>query len=317
MDLTKNLFQFLNSDDKTFHIKDDDKYYDIVKIEHSPFIDLLFINSNNYHKTTIRDKFEYCGIYDKEKKELFDINYTLRKDILKLDWDDKTYKSLGDLFIEINSKVCETVNDYVEQFKEEFYEAAKDYETDIREYDVYQNFMDNEKKVKYKCSYNSENEQNVLSYFDYDEQHIFDVSAGYIEVNKESIGKRLIDIDKKNELLKEIYNNPEHKIHKIKEIVDTIKNGEYSNVHLFINKNGIDFDFKYDASVLRNQWSYSYLPEHYIPAPDRKEFVRLYGPREELRYEDIYKIEYRNKAIYADKNFVKESIEETQELAIN
>lgn len=68
---------------------------------------------------------------------------------------------------------------------------------------------------------------------------------------------------------------------------------------------------------MRNQWSYWYLSEYYIPAPKRKEYVRLYGPREELRYEDIYKIEYRNKAIYEGKKFVKESVEETQELVIN
>ena len=74
MNLTKELFDFLNSDYKTFHIREDDKYYDIAKIQHNSFIDLLFINSNNYHKTTIGDKFEYCGFYDNEKKQLYDIN---------------------------------------------------------------------------------------------------------------------------------------------------------------------------------------------------------------------------------------------------
>ena len=124
MNLTKELFDFLNSDYKTFHIREDNKYYDIAKIQHNSFIDLLFINSNNYHKTTIGDKFEYCGFYDNEKKQLYDINYTLRKDILKLDWDDKTYKSVNDLLKEINTKVCDTVNTYVEEFKEEFYKTT-------------------------------------------------------------------------------------------------------------------------------------------------------------------------------------------------
>ena len=33
--------------------------------------------------------------------------------------------------------------------------------------------------------------------------------------------------------------------------------------------------------------------------------------------EDIYKIKYRNKAIYEDKKFIKETAEESQDLAIN
>lgn len=309
MNLTKELFDFLNSDYKTFHIREDNKYYDIVKIQHNSFIDLLFINSNNYHKTTIGDKFEYCGFYNNEKKQLYDINYTLRKDILKLDWDDKTYKSVNDLLREINTKVCDEVNTYVEEFKEEFYEAASSYETKVTEHDVYQNFMDNEKEIKYECSYSSDNQKNVISYFEYDEQFIYDLSLEYINANREYIGKRLIDIDKKNELLKEIYNNPEHKIHKVKEIADIMKEGEYVNVHLFINKDGIDYDFKYSASVLRNHWDYSYLSTWEMDAPDRRQFKKIFGESADFDYKDIYKIEYRHKPIYEDKNFIKEEVE--------
>ena len=103
----------------------------------------------------------------------------------------------------------------------------------------------------------------------------------------------------------------------IKEIVDIMKDGGYVNVHLFINKNGIDYDFKYNASTLKNYWNYSYLPTYEMQAPDRKEFEKLYGSREDLHYEDIYRIEYRHKPIYEDKNFVKECAEESQELGIN
>lgn len=317
MNLTNELFEFLNSEEKTFHIQEDGEYYDIVKIPHNSFIDLLFINCNNYHKTTIGDKFEYCGFYDKEKRQLYDINYTLRKDILKLDWDDTTYKSMSSLLNEFNLKVRENVTNYVEDNPEEFYEAAKDYESNIIERDVYQNFMDNEKKIKYECGYCSDDKQNILLCFDEGEQHIFDVSLGFISSNREYIGKRLIDIDKKNELLNSIYDNPDHEIYKIKEIVDIMKDGGYVNVHLFINKNGIDYDFKYNASTLKNHWNYSYLPTYEMQAPDRKEFEKLYGSREDLHYEDIYRIEYRHKPIYEDKNFVKKCSEESQELGIN
>lgn len=313
MDLTKTFFDFLKSNDITLHINHDDKFYDFVKIQHNPDVDLLFVNYNNYHKTTINDKLEYCGFYDKEKEQLYDINYTLRRDILNLEYDDKTYKSVGDLLKEFNSRVRETVDGYVEDCKEEFYEAAKDYKSNVTEHDVYQNIIDNEKEVKYKCNYNSSDEKNVMLYFDYDEQHIFDVSSGYIDVHREYIGKELIDIDKKNELLNNIYNNPDHKIHKRKEISDIMKDGEYVNVHLFINKNGIDYDFKYSASVLKNYWDYSYLPIWEMEAPDRREFDKIYGSGEDFYYEDIYKIEYRHKPIYEDKKFIKHEIESSKD----
>lgn len=302
MNWTNDFFEFLKSDYKTFHIKEENKYYDFVKIQHNSDIDLLFVNYNNYHKTTIGDKFEYCGFYDNKKEELYDINYTLRKDIFKLDYNVSPYKSVQDLLDEFNSKVRDIVTDYVNENKEEFYDAVKDYESNIEEIDVYKYVIENRKELKYSCSYNSSEKQNVLSYFDEGEQYIFDIALNFIENNKEYIGKKLIDIDRENEYLNKIYKNPEHAIHKRKEIVDILTDGEYVNVHVFINKNNIDYDFKMEADSLKNNWDWSYISNYYMSAPDRREYEKLFG-REDLHYEDIYKIEYRNKAIYEDKNF--------------
>jgi len=308
MNLSKSFFEFLKSDEKTLHIEKDKKYYDFVKIQHNPDLDLLFMNYNNYHKTTISDRLEYCGLYDKVNDNLYDINYVLREDILGLPYEDKTYKSRNYLIEEFNQKVRDNVTNYVEDNLEEFYDAAKDYESDVTERNVYKEYMDNIKEIKYQCVFNDDNIKNILLCFDEGEQHIFDVSLDYINSNREFIGKTLVDIDKKNLLLKEIYNNPEHQIHKRKEISDIMKDGEYVNVHLFINKNGIDYDFKYDASILKNHWEYSYLSTYYMQAPDRREFEKLYGTHEDIYYEDIYRIEYRHKPIYEDKKFVKKEI---------
>ena len=317
MNLSKTFLDFLKSDDKTLHLEKDNKYYEFVKISCNPEIDLLFVNYNNYHKITFNDELNYCGFYNKHPEKLYDINYTLKYDIFDLECGDKTYKSMEDLQKEFDLKVRETVENYVEDNKKEFYEAAKDYESNIIERNVYQNFMDNETEIKYQCGYNGSSKQDILSYFDGGEQYVFDVAFEFINEYRERIGEMLNDIDKKNELLKSIYNNPEHQIHKRKEIADIMQDGEYVNVHLFINKNGIDYDFKYNASVLKNHWDYSYLSTYDMQAPDKREFEKLFGPREDLHYEDIYKIEYRNKPIYEDKNFVKTEIEETPELALN
>lgn len=317
MDLNKTFLNFLKSDNKTLHLEKDNKYYDFVKINCNPEIELLFVNYNNYHKITFNDELNYCGFYNKFHDKLYDISYTLKYDIFDLEYDDKTYKSMNELLEEFNLKVRETVENYVEDNKEEFYEVVKAYESNIKERDVYQSFMDNEKEIKYQCGYNSSSKENILSYFDVGEQYVFDIAFEYINAYKEKIGERLKDIDKENEFLNSIYSNPEHQIHKRKEIADIMKDGEYVNVHLFINKNGIDYDFKYSAGTLKNDWDYSYLPTYDMSAPDKREFEKLFGPREDLHYEEIYKIEYRNKSIYEDKNFVKTQVEETPELALN
>ena len=317
MDLTKTFFDFLKSDDKTLHLEKDNKYYEFVKISCNPEIELLFVNYNNYHKITFNDELNYCGFYNKHLEKLYDINYTLKSEIFNLEYNDKTYKSMNELQEEFNLKVRETVENYVEDYKEEFYETVKDYKSNIQERNVYQNFMDNEKEIKYQCGYNGCSKEDILSYFDTGEQYVFDVAFDFISKYRERIGEKLKDIDKENEFLNFIYNNKDHQLHKRKEIADIIKDGEYVNVHLFINKNGIDYDFKYSATALKNHWDYSYLSTWEMEAPDRREFEKLFGPRENLHYEDIYKIEYRSKSIYEDENFVKTVIDETPELGIN
>lgn len=52
-----------------------------------------------------------------------------------------------------------------------------------------------------------------------------------------------------------------------------------------------------------------------MAAPDRREYEKLFG-REDMRYEEIYKIEYRNKAIYEDANFCKINNEISEELVV-
>lgn len=314
MDYANKFLEFLKSNEKSFHIEDNKKHYDIFKIQHSEYIDLLFMNSNNYHKTSIDDRFEYCGLYDKVNDKLYNIGYTLRMDILKLDYNDTTYKGMNDLLKEFNQEVQRAVEDYVYDNPKEFYDAAGDYESNQQERYVTDHIINNEKEVKYKCNYNSDNKDNILSYIEQGQDYIYEVALGVIERDREYIGKRLIDIDKTNELLKEIYNNPNHYIHKRKDIVDVMKDGNYGNVHVYINKDGKYFDFKYDANELRHQWDSSYLSTYSMQAPDRRDFEKLFKKYTDLYYDEIYKIEYRGKVIYEDKDFKfeeEQTVEET------
>lgn len=311
MNLSKKFFKFLKSEDKVLYIEDPTedrpRHFYFAKMPYSDNIELLFMSYTYYDKMLMNDKLEYSGFYDKTNDKLYDIDYKLRNYILKLEWNNNPYKDMETLQKEYNKEVSDIITDYVLDNLKEFYDAAGDYESDVTKRSVYQHIMDDKFRLDYSYSYHNCDKADILNYLEQGKDYLYNIASEVIERDKEYIGKKLIDIDKTNEYIKEIYKDKNDSIHKKKEIIDSIQKGDYGSVHVFINKNNIDFDFRYDASVIKNYWDYSYLNTYNMSAPDRREYENLFG-REDPHYEDIYKIEYRNKAIYEDKNFVKDEI---------
>ena len=318
MNLSKQFFDYLKSNEKVLSIEqtsnDRPRYFYITKIPYSDNIELLFMAYTYYDKIMMNDKLEYCGFYNKLNDKQYDISYVLRNHILNLDWNNNPYKDIDTLQKEFNKEVNDAITDYVLDNLKEFYEAAGDYESDITKRSVYRHIMNDKFKIKYNYSYYDSDKSNILNYLEKGQEYLYDIAIKVIENEKEDIGRQLIDNDKTNELIKEIYKDKNDHIHKKKEIVDTLKNGEYVSVHLFINKDGIDFDFKYDASALEQCWDTTYLSTYNMQASDRKNFEELFGRNSDFYYEEIYKIEYRGKPIYIDNNFIKEEKEENIEL---
>ncbi len=303
MSLKQDFLDYLESKDMYLGAHENDRIYNFVKIPYNSTIDLIYTTYNFYHSILPSNKLENCGFYDKKNKKLYDISYQVRTNILGLDWDDNTYPSKEKIKDELNDKVSNCVTDYVLDNKNEFYESVKDYVPNIDEYDVKKNFIYDIKEIIYKAKYNSDNEKDVLDYITNGDNFVHKKASEYCIRNKEQIGKELYDIDKKNELLTNIWNDKNNSLYKVKDIVNAIKDGNYGNVHIFIHKNGLNFDFKYDASTLEYSWDCGYLPSYHMPAQDRNNFESLFGRNENFNYKDITKIEYRNNPIYIDKDF--------------
>ncbi len=305
----KEIFEnFLNSNEKVFnYIKEDDKNsnYHIVKLPYNDYIDILYMTRTYGKNLSNYDKLEYCGFYDKENKELYDISYSLCRSVLKLELEENPYKTIGFLANEFNEKLNEIIKDYVLENKKEFYDSVKDYESNMSKSSVYNYFMKDMNFVDFDVSYNLNEFNDILSYKSLGEEYLIDKAIQIIERDKEYIGKKLVDIDKTNEILQEILNDKNDIIYKRKDIVNSMKNEDFSNVHVFINKDGIDFDFKYPKDALENWWNSSYLSSYNMEAKERNSYYDLFGRYEDFNYEDIYKIEYRNKPIYEDLNFIK------------
>lgn len=312
MNYSKDFLSYLKSDNVYCKMNVDNRVYNIVKFPYSSALDLLFMTYNYNQSIMPTNKLEYCGFYDKENSKLYDPNYYLRNDILKVDYEDETYPNMTMLTNEFNLLVTNAINDYVIDESKSFYESVEEYESSVKENDVYKNFINNEETIKYNSNYSCSNEKDILEFVDKGQDYVFEKALNYVETYRNWIGRELIDIDKSNEFLESIKNNEMHPLHKRKEIVNCIKDGNYGNIHVFINKDNVDFDFKFDASILENSWHDSSIYIYGMLAPDRRDFENLFGKYTDFDYKDIVKLEYRNKTVYEDSDFTKTSGEVMQ-----
>ena len=294
------VFQWIKSKEMVFKDKDNSKYT-FIKYPYSENLDLIYGEYLSY--IGIDSNLKYAGIYDKEKDTLFALDYNLRN-ALGLSWDDRFFKDVSELERELIFKLNRTVDDYVLQNKEEFYEAVKDYEGAFRPENVESDFIFGYKEYKYNAKIYKVLSDDILKYLD-NEEYVFDWSFDYIQKNKKYIGETLKDIDVKNEYLSSIIKDKTHPLHKARMIRESLDNSDSVTVHVFINKEGIDFDFKYDKSSLTHSLSSSYISLFNMPAQDRQKYAKLFDYNDDFNYKDIYKIEYRNKPIYIDNNFTK------------
>ena len=144
--------------------------------------------------------------------------------------------------------------------------------------------------------------EDILKYLDH-EEYVFDWAFDYIQKNKKYIGENLKDNDVKNEYLTSILNNKNHPLHKAREIRISLEKIAASTVHVYIYKNDIAFDFKYDKTSLMYSVSNSYISTYNMSVPDRRKYEKQFGKYTDFNFNDIYKIEYRNKPIYVDQNY--------------
>lgn len=295
------VFQWLKSKEMVFKDTNQSKYT-FIKYPYSENLDLIYGDYLSY--VGIDSKLKYAGIYDKEKDVLFALDYDLRN-ALELSWNDRLFKDISELEKELVSKLNDCIDDYVYHNKEEFYESANDYEGRSDTNSVETDFIDGYTNYEYNTNIYKISNEDILKYLD-NEEYVFDWAFDYIQKNKRYIGEKLKDNDVKNEYLTSIINNKNHPLHKARKIRVALEKSKASTVHVYIYKNDLAFDFKYDKSSLMYGVSNSYISTYNMLAPDRREYEKQFGKYTDFNFKDIYKIEYRNKPIYVDNNFFKE-----------
>ena len=317
MSLEEEFKDFLKSSSifRTFDYGDKSKMM-VNKVEYNNKLDILYVLYNySSNLFDLKTPFKYGGIYDKENDKLYDLDYSLRSNILKWDYDSYKFISIDKLYSVINKDMNNRIKELIDDAKKEIFDISQvEIGNEIEDRDVINDFMDGKTSENLEDSYkqyDTSNSQDLLDYLTDKKSFIEEEGRWFIIENTTDILRSLAITAKKREILKRIEENKEHPYHKIKDIIDAIKNNNCVTVNLTINKDGIEQTFKYNADALKNGFSSSYLSTwHFEKAKERDLFEETFGRSTDLYYEDIVKITYGKNTIYEDENFKEKTLEE-------
>lgn len=312
--MEQKFFDFLKSGSisEVFNYNDNSKMM-VNKVRYNDKLDILYaLDSYRGNLFDLHSPFKYSGIYDKENNKLFDIEYSIRYNILNWEYGDEKYISDSDLYNMINVDVNDKVKELIDNGKEDIFKISEvEISEEITDSDVIREFMSGELSSNLEDSYrkySTEKSQNILEYLTDKESFLEEEARDFILDNMTNILKGLAITEEKRKQLKSIEDNMEHPYHKIKNIITSVKDNNCVTVNLTINKDGVEQTFKYNADALINNYNSSYLSTYNIEKlADRNLFEETFGRWNDLHYEDIIKITYGKNTIYEDEKFkVKE-----------
>ena len=312
--MKQEFLDFLKSNRDTITINYNAKSKIIInKVKYNDKLDILYaLNSYSGNPFDLKSSFKYSGIYDKDNDKLLDVEYGIRFDVLNWDYNSDEYISSDDLYKLISSDVNEKIKELVEDGKDDIFDIINvELAEELEDRDVIALFVNGETSEGLQDSYrefSTEKAQDLLDYLSNKDSFLEEEARDFIMENTTSILKDLALTEEKRKILKKIEDNKEHPYHKIKNIIDAVKDNHCVTVNLTINKDDKEQTFKYNANTLLNSYDSSYLSSSYIEKlADRNLFEDTFGRWGTLHYKDITKITYGKNTIYEDTNFkVKE-----------
>lgn len=313
--MEQEFFDFLKSGsiNKTFDYKDKSKII-VNRVRYNDKLDILYsLNSYGGNVFDLNTPFKYSGIYDKENNKLYDVEYSIRYHILKWDYNSEKYISADKLYTLINKEMNDRISELSKEIKDTIVNINEiEIGDEIGDKDVLNKFIDgvtSETLEDYHKQFSTTKPQDLLDYLTDKETFIEEEARDFIIDNTTDILRSLALTEQKRKILKSIEYDKQHPYHKIKRIIDAIKEHNCVTVNLTINKDGIEQTFKYNADALKRGYNSSYLSTYNIEKlSDRNAFEENYGRMADIHYEDIIKITYGKNIIYEDDNFkIKEA----------
>jgi hypothetical protein len=311
--------EFLKSEHTMARVTEKEYLYmgdTFVKVPIADEVDLLYYQRNyepkvNYALSSDK-KVECEGIWNHATQTLYDVGYTLRKILEKNDEKipviDK--EKINDTIInQLKDKMLDYVKENYTELQQSLTQEQRDNYYFAKNYDggedyIYEKNTDLPTYIA-KPSF----ELNAKTLIDYirggesQEKLLNNAWNEYLEKGKEVLGFSIMAYETVKQTQTAIKNNPEHPLHKVKQIIDVMKN-DCQTVNVTINKNNTLFSFKTEADALRRY--NSYISTYRMAAQDRKNFEKTFGRNEDYNFHDIAKITYGKQVLYEDKNILPE-----------
>ena len=290
-----------------FFYQEFNMHYTIVRVPKTADFDYLYCQKN-YSEQGIRrgENFEYAGIYCKRDAGIYDAQYDIR--------------SLGELEGMLRGGAGRLMN-RLEADMRPVVEAIVDNDRgklEATELDQYQAqrlaqfsgqsaataarrayLCGEDGSFPYRCEYSPPQwtEESLLDYILDPAQYVQWEAEGYLHGHAEDALLTFLENDVLREEYRLIIENPHHRAHYIKRIIDAATTTAAKSFRVTIRRDGTELTFKADANQFRHDCEYSYQMYN-SPAAERQKFERAFDSRGVYHPEEILRIEYGRSVIY-------------------
>lgn len=158
--------------------------------------------------------------------------------------------------------------------------------------------------IVYKCPYSVDSMSDAdYIQFIVDKEPLVEREANeYIQKHQENMLAQFYNNTLLRKELKAIYDDPDNILHRVKAIIDAVKESGAKTVNVTINKEDKEFTFKYETRTLTVAPD-SYYSSYYMKASDRREFENLFGRNKDFYPNEITQITYGRNVIYDSGEF--------------
>lgn len=301
--------RWLDGGHARFAIQQEEKIQTVLsRLEKKPSVDYLYrIASDPESGVSWDNSMLFCGVYDKDHGALY-----LAKDSLSIFTGGKSplVSEVGpSMADEISGRIKQLVEDTIGNDRNNLSVQEITGWREMRDLQYYQKYGARDEALA--CFFSGDEpdgafhsgytlgelpEAAFIAYVRDPEGFIQTEAEQYIKINQE---KFLQQFQMNDALLAEyqaIAQDTGSAVHRMKAITGAVKDSGAKTVTVTIQKDGTELTFKTAADSLTGHKSY--YSTYDIPAPDRREFERLFGRNADYTAEDITRITYGKKTIY-------------------
>lgn len=280
----------------------------LLRLEKNPSVDYLYRTAME-QDTAIswNSSLTFCGVYDMERRALYLTGDSLHSFMSgKFPFIAETGPSMAET---ISGRINQRVEDIIANDRNNLPVREVSGWQMLNDLQYYQKYGAKEEAIQqlfdgrepdscFHSGYTLDElpEATFIAYIQDPDGFIQTAADQYIKTNQE---KFLLQFLKNDALLTEyqaLVQDADNPIHRMKAITEAVKASGAKSLTVTVQKGEQELTFKAAASSLTG--CRNYYSTYSIPAPDRREFERLFGRHSEYKAEDITRITYGRNTIY-------------------